>query len=156
MGKEKDKEKHFGKQHRKVLFKAPYNKRPLKDEQWPCDDPREGDGLDPRLEQHSHNKVANRKARQLCAQVATAINLALGESRNDHLRDLYCDSVVPAPDSTQLLVTLVRHEDFNRHTTYASAEEILLALNQAAGWLRTEVAHYISRKRVPQLKFVVK
>jgi ribosome-binding factor A len=143
---------------RKVLFKAPYDKRPLKDEQWPCDDVREGDGKDPRFDTDNapSKSVANRKARQLCAQVATAIGLALGESHNDSLRDLYVESVIPAPDSTQLLVTLVQHQDFNRYTTYASADEILVAVHGASGWIRTEVANAISRKRVPQLKFVVK
>lgn len=148
-----DKEKHFGRRHKKVLFKAPYNKRPLKDEQWPCDDHREGDGEDPRFEETDSpsKRVANRKARQLCAQVATALGLAFGELSGDFL--LYVESVVPAPDSSQLLITVKQHADTSHN---ASVEDILAVIHNASGWLRTEVANAISRKRVPQLKFIVK
>jgi len=135
-----------------VRFKAPYNKRPVSDERWPCDDTREGDGVDPRYEVHGPRRATNRKAKQLCSQVATAINLALSESRNDSLRDLYVESVVPAPDSTQLLVTLVRY--YHNHSRVTDGE-ILEAIHGASGWLRSEVANAICRKRVPQLKFVI-
>ena len=142
------------KRRKRVLWKAPYNKRPLKDEQWPCDSEREGDGEDPRFDTHSPSKkVANRKARQLCAQVATTLGLALGELKGDFL--VYVESVVPAPDATQLLVTVKQYTDMDTSHN-ASVNEIFEAVNRASGWLRSEVANAISRKRVPQLKFIVK
>jgi ribosome-binding factor A len=133
----------------KRRFKAQFNKRPVKDEKWPCDDIREGDGLDPKLESHPRRNVANRKALQLCAQVMATLNVAFNQSVDDIVRDLQVEIVIPAPDSTQLLVTVVHPGD-------VSANKILESLKQASGWLRSEVAKSISRKRVPQIKYRVK
>jgi ribosome-binding factor A len=60
------------------------------------------------------------------------------------LRDCYVVSVVPAPDSTHLLVTVK-----------ASQEEavVLEALHRATGLFRNEIASAIHRKKVPQLRF---
>jgi len=131
-------------------FKAQFDKRPVSDGHYPCDDYREGDGLDPKLESLPKRNVPNRKALQLCAQVSNALNLAFSQSFDDTIRELIVDSVIPAPDSTQLLVTVVHvPQDI-------LASEIMNSIEKASGWLRSEVAGSICRKRVPQLKYVVK
>lgn len=66
------------------------------------------DGIDPRtLPRHTGGKVANRKALQLCRQVEQTLGSLLAGGCGDAvLRDMLVQSVVPAPDSTRLLVTL--------------------------------------------------
>ncbi len=129
-------------------FRAGFNKRPVKNEVWPCDNIREGDGIDPRFD-YERKEVANRKALQLCSQVQSLLNVKLGMCGNDILRELFVESVIPAPDSSQLLVSLHLPEDIA--LSAASA-----AIEGAAGMLRFEVGSFINRKRVPQLKFVFK
>src|SRR5207302_1030388 len=70
----------------------------------PCADVGPGDGLDPRLdEMFTPRRAANRKALQLCAQIAHTLGSVLsGECGDDRLRDLLVESVEPAPDSTRL------------------------------------------------------
>jgi ribosome-binding factor A len=125
------------------MFKAQFDKRPLRDEQWPCDDIREGDGIDPRLESHPKRNIVNRKALQLCAQVVDALNLGISECRDDRLQNVYIESAIPDPDSTQLLITAV------------VSQEALEGLQAAYGKLRTDIAEAICRKKVPNLKFRV-
>ena len=125
-------------------FRAPFNKRPVSGEHWPCDDIREGDGIDPRYET-TCNRVPNRKALQLCSQVLNALNLAFADGRG-LLADLMVESVMPAPDSSQLLITVSLPQD-------VAASEAWIAIHAASGWLRSEVASYISRKRTPQLRY---
>ncbi len=60
-------------------------------------------------------------------------------------------SVVPAPNSSRLLVTVsvdLPGDEFDR-------QEILELLDQQTGLLRGEVAASINRKRVPALAFHV-
>jgi ribosome-binding factor A len=116
-----------------------------------CDDLGPEDGIDPRLEaREKAPKVTNRKALQLCGQVARTLNGVLaGESSDERLRDLVVEAVVPAPNSSRLLVTLTL-------TAPARAEEVGLIeaqLRRAQGRLRREVAAAIHRKKVPELTF---
>src|SRR5260370_16542700 len=66
------------------------------------------DGADPRtFFSKSSRKKSNRKALQLCGEVARTLNQVLAwESGEALLRDLIVESVVPAPDSSHLLVTV--------------------------------------------------
>ena len=66
------------------------------------------DGVDPRYTVRSPRpRVKNRKALQLCAQVAETLREVLGgDCGDEQLRDLTVQSVVPAPNSSRLLVTL--------------------------------------------------
>jgi ribosome-binding factor A len=108
------------------------------------------DGLDPRLEGREPTaKVTNRKALQLCGQVARTLQLILGGECGDAvLRELLVQSVVPAPNSSRLLVTVAL-------ATPAAAppEEVLRRLHNAHGLLRQEVAAAVHRRRVPDLTF---
>jgi ribosome-binding factor A len=115
-----------------------------------CADVGAEDGTDPRLfARKPTNKVANRKALQLCAQVTEALTWALGECGDDLLRDLRVAAVVPAPNSAHLLVTLTLAPASGPVTEDVLREH----LQRAAGKLRTEVAAAIHRKRAPELMF---
>lgn len=109
------------------------------------------DGVDPRTAfRPLPPRVQNRKALQLCAQIAHTLNFALGWGSGDEvLRELTVASVVPAPNTAHLLVTVA-----------ASSNDLDAALIQerlqhASGRLRSEIAHAIHRKRVPLLSFQV-
>jgi ribosome-binding factor A len=94
----------------------------------------------------------SRKAKQLCRQVAETLGLVLsGECRDELLQSLHVLSVVPAPNSSRLLVTVsadLPPEDYDRR-------KILDQLDEHIGRLRAEVAASIHRKRVPSLVFRV-
>lgn len=111
------------------------------------------DGIAPRFDRRDElRKVPNRKALQLCGQVARTLNWVLaGECGDELLRDLIVESVVPAPSTARLLVTL---------TPSVSADDVDPALimgrvQRAAGRLRAEIAAEICRKNVPELTFRV-
>src|SRR5262245_15189259 len=72
-----------------------------------CADWSADDGLDPRLQPKGpRGKTSNRKCLQLCRQVERALSITL---EGEILRDLTVESVVPAPDSSRLLVTFLYH-----------------------------------------------
>jgi ribosome-binding factor A len=117
-----------------------------------CEDVGPGDGLDPRLEPRDTSRhVKNRKALQLCGQVAQALTLALGECGDEVLRDLAVESVVPAPTSARLLVTVYLATLGDR----LGAAEAQEHLQRAAGLLRSEVAAATHRRKTPELTFRV-
>ncbi len=110
-----------------------------------CAHVQEGDGDDPRRAgRESNNQARERRARQLCAQVARALNQALAGLADDALRGCTVSAVVPAPDAGRLRVTLRAPEP--------KAAEARLA--HARGLLRLAAGDAISRKRVPELMFV--
>lgn len=117
-----------------------------------CDAPGPEDGVDPRVvSRHGPRKVKNRKALQLCGQVERTLAWVLqGECGDDLLRDLLVASVVPAPDSTRLLVTV-----YPGPAAGTAPGDFLERLHRAYGKLRGEVAAAIHRKKVPELIFRV-
>jgi ribosome-binding factor A len=117
-----------------------------------CAEVHSDDGLDPRdyFRKEDRPNRAGRKALQLCSQVADTLNLVLGgESADPILQSLQIAEVRPAPDASQLLVLMIPASGSDP----ASAGEVEAALARAVGWLRTEVAAAITRKRAPQLMF---
>jgi ribosome-binding factor A len=118
-----------------------------------CEEIRPDDGMDPRtFFRKSGRKKTNRKALQMCGEIARTLSQVLAwESGDDLLRSLVVESVEPAPDSTRVLVTLC--------STVSVAEsefgQILDRLQRARGRFRTEVATAIHRKRVPEIAFRV-
>ena len=119
-----------------------------------CDQIYEDDCVDPRefFKTNQRHRQDDRKARQLCRQVAETLDMVLsGECRDELLQSLYVVSVEPAPNSSRMLVTLqadVPGEQFDRAA-------ILELLDRQNGRLRAEVAAAITRKRTPMLVFHV-
>ena len=66
------------------------------------------DGIDPReLASGETPRKGDRKVRQLCAQVADTLSLVLsGEFGDSVLQSLHVVAVDPAPDASQLIVTV--------------------------------------------------
>ncbi|MFO0949795.1 MAG: ribosome-binding factor A [Isosphaeraceae bacterium] len=98
------------------------------------------------------DEPGGRKARQLGRQVAETLDALLsGESRDELLGGLRVTSVVPAPDDTHLLVTVTPIAAERPYDPAAIVDH----LTRATGWLRTELATAVHRKRVPGLSFRV-
>jgi ribosome-binding factor A len=110
------------------------------------------DGIDLRtLPRYARGKVANRKALQLCREVERTLGTLLAGGCGDSvLHDLHVQSVIPAPDSTRLLVRL----SFSGPMAM-EVGEVLTRLHRAYGLLRSEVAAAIHRRKVPDLTFQV-
>jgi ribosome-binding factor A len=107
------------------------------------------DGGDPRdFFKNPSEKVTNRKALQLCGQIARTLSLVLWECGDDVLRELTVESVQPAPTSVRLLVTLTTPEGVDKATALRHVE-------RASGLLRREVAAAINRRKTPELTFCV-
>lgn len=103
-------------------------------------------------ETDSPARKPDRKVHRLCGQVARALGLALSAAADEVLRDLVVDSVVPAPDAGRLEV---------RVSLVAAREgvdpaSIAERLERATGFLRSEIASAIERRKVPQLAFRVR
>jgi ribosome-binding factor A len=118
-----------------------------------CENVGPEDGLDPKIYfRTSSFKATNRKAVQLCSEVARILGHALAwEMGDDFLSRLDVASVVPAPDSTRLLVTVTP----GAASAELSREATLDRLQRAKGKLRALVAEAIHRRRVPDLAFRV-
>jgi ribosome-binding factor A len=117
-----------------------------------CGELSEDDAIDPRdfFKPPRRRGGPDRKTLQLCSQVAQTLALVLaGEMEDDLLQQLQVESVTPAPNASQLAVTL--------RTSYPLdellAEEIARRLKLASGRLRCEVAAAITRRRAPKLVF---
>lgn len=111
--------------------------------EWTADD-----GIDPRLQpKRPPGKVTNRKTLQLCRQVERALSVLL---EGELLRDLTVQSVLPAPDSSRLLVTFLYHGP----ATIPSAE-VVAALHGHYARLRGAIATSIYRRKTPELTFQV-
>lgn len=89
----------------------------------------------------------DRKQRQLCSQVETALDLALGASANPLLQGCWVVDVRPAPDQTRLRVRVQTADSVPIH----DLEEALLG---ATPWLRSEVAAFVHRRKTPTLVIV--
>lgn len=117
-----------------------------------CSDPGDLDGKDPRFDPPlQSNQAAPRKVLQLCGQVARTINEVLAGCSDDVLRDLMVESVVPAPSSVRLLVTLTPTPAVEG----LDLDEARSRLVRAKGMLRAEVAASINRRKTPDLVFSV-
>jgi len=119
-----------------------------------CDEIHEDDGVDPRefFKPKRNYEKQDRKAKQLCRQVAETLSLAIsGDCHDETWQSLHVLAVEPAPDSSRLLVTVCAdapQEQFDR-------QSILDLLSEQMGRLRCEIAATITRKRVPNLMFHV-
>ncbi|MEM1060838.1 MAG: ribosome-binding factor A [Planctomycetota bacterium] len=97
-------------------------------------------------------RTSDRKTLQLCAQVRRTLEGVLtGELDDDVLRMLFVDRVEPAPDASRLMVTVAPLD----RSAAPDPAVILAKLGHVVGTLRNEVAHAISRRKVPDLMFQV-
>lgn len=95
----------------------------------------------------------DRKTLQLCSQVADTLNYVLsGECDDELLQNLQVLSVVPAPNASQLLVTVY---PITATDPQFNASDVHRRLSGAVGRLRSEVAASITRKKAPRLLFQV-
>jgi ribosome-binding factor A len=134
-----------------------------------CAEPGEEDGLDPRLggrrpgrggrTRHSGGPAfgpgpgappVDRKAAQLCRQVAVTLDEVLAECGDAVLRDLHVVDVEPFPDASRLLVTV---SAMGGTPGGPGPEVVLERLQHASGHLRCEVAAAVTRKRAPLLVY---
>lgn len=107
------------------------------------------DGRDPLFDRREGiGKVPNRKALQLCAQVARTLMGVFADCGDDALRDLIIESVTPAPNAGRLLVTV-------RPAVVMETAVVLEHLERARAKLRSEAVAAIHRRRAPDLLFRV-
>ena len=112
------------------------------------------DGSDPRLffRKGGDRKPGRHKARQLARQVREVLDgLLAGSTADPVLNGLSVVGVEPAPDASTLLVTVARAISSDP----IPPGEILAHLGRASGWLRSEVAGAITRKKAPMLVYQV-
>lgn len=91
------------------------------------------------------------KLAQLRAQVEEAVSYALGASRDPVLRDLLVVSVTSVRGAALLDIKVTTLEN----SPILEAAPILEKLNRAKGYLRSEIASGINRKRCPDICFSV-
>jgi ribosome-binding factor A len=93
---------------------------------------------------------SNQKLQQLCRQVQRTLSLMVpGELADPVLQDLAVMEVLPAPDASRLLVRLATR------AAAADVPHILERLERVRGRLRSEVAAAVTRKRAPELMFLL-
>jgi ribosome-binding factor A len=133
-----------------------------------CADPGEDDGKDPhasaRRRAHGRRggsvnpqiRRVDRKACQLCRQVALTLDAAFadcGDPVLQNLHNLHAASVAPYPDGSRLLVTV---SSIDGGPGPAGGPSVVLEhLDRAGGHLRCEVAAAVTRKRAPLLFYRV-
>ncbi|HUQ68522.1 MAG TPA: hypothetical protein VM165_03305 [Planctomycetaceae bacterium] len=118
-----------------------------------CGEPGPEDGLPPatRSPGRSSHKP-DRKTWQLCAQVMRALEFVLCEACSHALRQTaYVQSVEPAPDATQLLVTVAVRDAVSA----VELQQLHAELVRCQGRLRSAVAAAITRRKAPSLSFRV-
>ena len=128
-----------------------------------CAELGEDDGRDrhprPRRRPHSGNdrragpqaRPIERKSWQLCRQVAVTLDEVLAECGDPTLQGLHVANVVPFPDASRLLVT-VMPVDGQPGSAFAPVA-VLRHLERASRHLRYEVAAAVTRKRAPSLLY---
>ncbi len=115
-----------------------------------CAELQEDDGVRPQRRREKKDVCGARKTRQLCAQIQRAVSLGLAGAVDDEvLRELEVVSVWTPGELSRVVV------DVACPGGRYGLEEIEARLHGAAGWLRSEVARSIHRKRTPTLCFNV-
>jgi hypothetical protein len=93
----------------------------------------------------------DRKASQLCRQVAVTLDEVFAACGDGVLRNLHVASVAPFPDASRLLVTV---SPVGEVVGPASRPDVVLDhLSRASGHLRFEVTAAVTRKRAPLLLY---
>ncbi len=93
----------------------------------------------------------DRKAAQLCAQVRRALDYGLSEVLSDSTVDAYIMEVMPAPNTSHLVVLVQPAGPLDED----GLRDLEATLARHAGVLRTAVAESIHRRKTPTLSFRV-
>jgi ribosome-binding factor A len=127
-----------------------------------CAERSEDDGIDPHARPRGlparggrrprTGTELDRKALQLCHQVAETLEEVLAECGDSVLQGLRVLDVEPAPDASRLLVTVAPEGAADGFARPATVQD---HLSRASGHLRSEVAGAITRKRAPVLVYRV-
>jgi len=96
-------------------------------------------------------RQVDRKACQLCRQVAVTLDGVFADCGDGVLQNLHVASVAPFPDASRLLVTVSSVD--GRRARVVGPEVVLDHLNHASGHLRREIAAAVTRKRAPLLLY---
>ena len=84
----------------------------------------------------------------MCRQVWRRLDIALGgELENAALQGLWVNAVFPEPGGNALVVEVIVDDP-------TRLRDVMRALDSARGYMRSEVAHAIHRKRAPHLRFI--
>ena len=110
-----------------------------------------GAGPGPGLGFGPHGTPVNRKAYQLCRQVAVTLDEVLADCGDSVLRNLYVVEVTPFPDASRLMVAVASVD--GKTERELGPEVVLEHLQHASGHLRCEVAAAVTRKRAPVLVY---
>ena len=116
-----------------------------------CGEIRSGDGVNPRYDSRgSGRKSGGYKLNQMCKEARKVLSsIFQGETVEPILSWLQIANVEIEGEGQFLTVTITNCEkDLD-----LCEEEVKLALARAKGYLRTEIAQTINRKRIPMLKF---
>jgi ribosome-binding factor A len=125
-----------------------------------CAELGEDDGQAPRLKTgrkargrraRTQDRRIERKASQLCRQVAVTLDEVFADCGDGVLQGLHVVSAAPFPDASRLLVTV--SSIHGTPGTTAGPEVVLDHLNRASGHLRFEIAASVTRKRAPLLLY---
>lgn len=116
-----------------------------------CGQLRDDDNIDPRRYFREKISKKNRKALQVSRQVFETLAYVLSSAPDETLQQLTVVAVTPAPDSSRMLVSIRRGDEDG---SLADAD-VIESLNQCTGWLRSEIAAAITRKRVPTLIYQI-
>lgn len=113
-----------------------------------CAEVFEDDGVNPNEDKRrdTNRNRRDRKLEQLCKQVEHALQIAFPTVRVPS--DAYISSVVPAPNAGRLRVMVGVPANCDHAPVTAELE-------RCRGYLRTEVAQAISRRRAPELVFSI-
>jgi ribosome-binding factor A len=134
-----------------------------------CAELGEDDGLDPHLASRRtgrswrtrqagsgpgpglQGRPVDRKASQLCRQVALTLDEVLADCGDGVLQNLRVVDVAPFPDTSRLIVTVASLG--GKTERERGPETVLEHLQHASGHLRCEVAAAVTRKRAPLLVY---
>lgn len=108
------------------------------------------DGVDPaHADGPPRSQAFDRKTAQLCATVRRVIEQILsGESNDPVLSGCNVVEVLPNPNAGRLRVVVEPPTD-------ANPIDVLNRLATASGWIRSEIAHSICRRKTPELGFAL-
>jgi len=103
------------------------------------------------MRSHNNHASNDRKSAQLCAQVRRALDYGISEALSDSPIDAYVLDVLPAPNTSHLMVLVQPVVESDAEGIRDLQDE----LQRHAGLLRTAVAESINRRKTPTLSFQV-